>query len=117
MSKSITQINNELRLYQCCVADLAINYITKELNGHQNLECLLNKLSLAVHLIENLKCPENILELECLTQSELEENLEKINDLCGCINCTDLDDLFDDTISSTLSGLIVDNNSGFIRYN
>lgn len=116
MAKTTTQINNELRLFQCCLADLAVTYITKELNGHQNLECLLDKLSFGVHLLENLKCPENILETECLTQAEIEENLEKLNDICGCINCTDLDDLFDDTVSSTLSGLITDNNSGFIRY-
>ncbi len=116
MAKTLTQINNELRLYQCCLADLAIDYITKELNGHQNLECLLNKLTFGVHMLENLKCSDNILSTECLTQVEIEQNLEKLNQLCGCINCTDLDDLFDDTISSTLGGLIIDNNSGFIRY-
>lgn len=106
MSKSIANINKELTMYQCVLADLAIAYITKELHGHQNINCSLAKLTYGVILLEALRTPDRTLELEQLTQTELEAELEKLNDICGCVAGTDPNDLILDTINATLTQLI-----------
>ncbi len=98
MAKTTTEIGVELTFYQCCIADLAYKYIVKEENGLQNIECLLNKLIYGTILLEALRCPARILALEQLTQTELEEELEKLSDLCGCAACEDNTVLTDDTI-------------------
>lgn len=103
MAKTTKEIDSELVLYKCCFADKALEYLQKEIYGFQDLECRLNKLILMEMLIKRLSCHVTILELTTLTQTELEETLEKLNDLCGCVNCQDLTDLTDDTLPTGLS--------------
>ena len=108
MAKSIQDINNELTAYQCCIANLTIEYITKEIYGQQDIECLYNRLVYGVLLIENLKSPQEVMDLNYLTQAELELELEKLNNLCGCMNCPQgLASITDDTISTGLDDLLI----------
>lgn len=102
MSKTSAQIDIELMLYKCCLADKAIEYIQKEVYGVQDLDCKLNKLILLQLLIKYLSCHEAILEWETLTQQQLEETLEKANELCGCATCMDSIDLISDTLPAGL---------------
>lgn len=106
MAKTVANINIELTMYQAALADLAIKYITKELHGHQNINCSLSKLTYGVMLLEALRSPARTLELEQLTQTELEDELEKLNDICGCVAGMDPNDLILDTINATLTELI-----------
>lgn len=55
MSKSATEIRQELALYQCCIADLAYNVAVSGALGLTE-ECALLKLELGVLLLERLKC-------------------------------------------------------------
>lgn len=112
MAKSRDQINKELTLYQCCLADKAYEYISKELTGQQDIDCEFNKVKSGVLIIEALKCPENILNNNFLTQTQVENLLEQLNLICGCIECLSSEDLLDDT---TIEGLIVQE-QGFIKY-
>lgn len=108
MAKSIAQIRRELTLYQCCIADLAAKIVVKELLGHQDTGCLYRKLQYMVTLHEALSCPQAVLTREYLTQAELEDELEKLNDLCNCIICEDPDEITDDTINAILSSIVPD---------
>lgn len=112
MAKTTAEINRELIFYQCCLADLAIKYILKEIYGHQNIECLLNKLIYGTTLLEALKCPSRVLTLEHMTQTEIEDNLEKLGDLCGCITCQDPDDLTEDDIEAGLQNYLLQSSNG-----
>ena len=96
MAKTITQINTELTVYQCCIADLAYKYMTKEGLGIKD-PCLLNKVIAGVTFIENLKCPENVID-NSLTQEEYELCLEQLNQLCGCVYCNDSSVVTNDTL-------------------
>lgn len=114
MSKSTAQIKREVTLYQCCVADMAIDYIYKELSGQQNIDCLLKKFYLATELLDGLKCSQNLLNNDCLTQTEIETMLEQLNDICGCVACESSTDLLDDTLPNGFNLLLQE--TGFIRY-
>ena len=109
MAKSISEINRELFAYQCCLADKAVLYIYKEMRGQSNIECELNKLIYYNLLLEQLSCPDAILDLEQLSQEELEANVEKLNSYCGCMTCGDPSDMLDDTLPTGLRALL---NSG-----
>lgn len=111
MAKTTAEINIELTLYQCCLADLAYNYVLKETTGQQNIECELLKLKAGVRLLEGLKCPDAILSLEQLTQTELEETLEKLSDLCGCMTCKTDAEIIDDTVSTVNSIILQEDGS------
>lgn len=102
MSKSAQDINNELTLYQCCIADKAIEYINKEINGIEDLDCLLSKLEYLTLRVETLKRWQSIISLEQMTQDQIEAELEKLNDLCGCINCN-IQQTLSDTLPQGLS--------------
>lgn len=98
MAKTTTEINTELVYYQCCLADLAYKYIVKEENGHQNIDCMLSNLIYGTTLLESLKCPDIVLNMEYLTQDELEIELEKLAEICGCVACDDPTQLSNDTL-------------------
>lgn len=109
MAKTTAEISRELFAYQCCVADKAIEYILKETTGQQNIDCLLDQLIFNTMLIESLSCPTAILDLQQLSQAEIESNLEKLNQYCGCMTCGDPSDMYDDTLPTGLQALL---NSG-----
>ncbi len=102
MSKTAAEIDAELVLYNCCFADKAIQYIQKEVYGFQDTQCKLDKLTHIQLLLKYLACHETIIELETLTQIELEELLEQLNDLCGCATCQDSSTITDDTLPTGL---------------
>lgn len=112
MTKSIDRINKELTLYQCCLADKAYEYISKETTGQQDIECELNKIIAGVRILEALKCSQSILDNKSLTQTQIELLLEQLNNICDCIECLTPDELLDDTVQE---GLIVQE-QGFIKY-
>lgn len=109
MAKSIFEIENELTLYQCCLADKAIEFIQKEIYGFLDSDKCYKKLLYGTLLLESLRDPDKIInDLEYLTQDEYELELEKLNDICGCINCGNMSQrATDDTISTSLSSLLV----------
>lgn len=111
MAKTTAEINIELTLYQCCLADRAYNYILKETTGQQNIECELLQLKAGVRLLEGLKCSDSIIALEQLTQTELEATLEKLSDLCGCMTCKSDAEIIDDTIATTESIILQEDGS------
>lgn len=119
MAKTRSQIRVELALYQCCLADLAIKYILKEMQGQQGINCLLNKVVYGSTLLEAIKCTNQVLTREHLTQTEYEDELEKLNDLCGCIPCDDpeevIEDLDSDQIPAALTNLILQETGYFIQ--
>lgn len=101
MAKTISQINIELFYYKCCLAELAIKAIAKEVYGSDDT-CLFNKLRYGILLQKSLECPERILDQEIMTQAEYEEQLEKLNNLCGCVTCEDPEELINDTLPTGL---------------
>ncbi len=103
MAKTAAEITNELALYECCLADLALKYVHKEVYGQQDLTCQLNKLKYAQLLHKYLSRHVTLLEAEVFTQAELEEELEKLADICGCVVCEDSADLLDDTLPTGLA--------------
>lgn len=108
MSKSIIDIERELTLYQCCLADKAIDYIQKEIYGFQDASKCYNSFLYATLLLESLRNPTAVItNLEHLTQEEYEAELEKLNDYCGCINCGDMSFATNDTISANLTTLFI----------
>ena len=44
MAKTKAEIDAELTYYQCCLANLALKYIHKEMYGHQSIDCMYRKL-------------------------------------------------------------------------
>ena len=102
MAKTYHQIHNELTMYQCCIADLAIEYIAKEINGIQEIDCLYWDIVYGVMRIETLKKYVTLISSLQYTQQEIEDELEKLNDLCGCVSCN-LASFLDDTISTSLT--------------
>ena len=107
MAKSIANINSELFLYKCSLSNLAIKYILKEITGQQNLACNYSKLEYGVLLIEAMSCAERILEQEILTQAQIEVELEKINNITGCVGCGDLNDYNYDTLPTGMEDIII----------
>lgn len=103
MAKTAAEIDAELVLYQCCFADKALQAIQKEVYGFQDTQCELDKLDYIQLLLKYLSCHEAIIELETLTQVQLEELLEKLNDLCGCQTCKDNATIIDDTLPTGLA--------------
>jgi len=91
-----------------------VKYIHKETSGQYNLDCELNKIIAAVRLLEGLKCPDTIIELEQLTQTELEATLEQLTDYCNCIQCMDDEDIIDDTLPTGLNELLHDDDDSIL---
>lgn len=104
MAKTTTQINNELTVYQCCIADKAYKYMMKEQMGIDD-PCTLNNIIMGVILIEALKCPEDTIDY-ALDQDEYEATLEQLNHICGCVNCTSHSIITNDTLLNASSGCI-----------
>ena len=102
MAKTVIEINNELILYECQIADMATKYVIKEMYGQQDLACMLNKITYMVNLLELLSVHLQIIAREHLTQTELEDELEKLNDLCGCATCKSIEEIVDDTVSTAM---------------
>lgn len=98
MSKTTAEINTELTFYQCCLADLAYKYIKKEESGAVDTDCLLYTLIYGTTLLESLKCSQVIITRAYLTQDELESELEKLSDICGCEACEDTSELTNDIL-------------------
>ena len=104
MSKTTHQIINELTMYQCCAADRAIEYIAKEINGIQEIEGLYASIVYLTLRIETLKKFQSLLSLQQYTQQEIEDQLEKLNDECGCMTCN-IPKFMTDTIPTSMTNL------------
>ncbi len=103
MSKTSAEIDIELVLYECCIADMALRYVQKEIYGLQDLEQELDKLTFTSLLYKYLLEHDAIIDLQVLTQDQLEAQLEKLNNLCGCATCKDSASIVDDTLPTGLS--------------
>lgn len=111
----VTQASLTIQLtrLQCCAADLAYTIVVGEAIGNQGIDCLYDKLNLIEMYIERLRC-FTVGGDNNLTQTEMEDMLSLLNDLCGCDYCRDAQTLYNDSTGNS-SDLLQQENSDFIE--
>lgn len=90
------EIQEEIEVLSCCAADLGYKYVWQMQNGLESQAvCTMDLLTLLHGYISDLCRYSNG---DCLTNTQLQNIIQKAKSICGCCGCSD--DIYDDTLKN-----------------